>query len=127
MKGEGPFAGTASLLVWYQFIIDRKGEHPQGHLNGYKGWIHAGGYAGVNGLFGEDNATGMACMAHIRRVFVDIHASQGSSIEGKAIQWMQDYEITRLREGCSYRIYTHTMENIQKSEALTPEINELAA
>ncbi|WP_152986862.1 transposase, partial [Pseudovibrio sp. POLY-S9] len=66
--------------------VDRKGEHPQGHLSGYKGWIHADGYAGFKALFGHDKAAEMACMAHIRRKFVDVHASQGSSIAGEAIQ-----------------------------------------
>ncbi|WP_057463324.1 IS66 family transposase [Pseudovibrio sp. POLY-S9] len=100
VRDERPFAGTAPPLVWYQFTIDRKGEHPPGHLNGYKGWIHADGYAGFRELFGQDKASEMACMAHIRRKFVDIHASQGSAIAGEAIQRIaQLYEIEKQVRG----------------------------
>ena len=49
--------------------MDRKGEHPVKHLSGYQGWVHADGYAGFNGVFGEGKATEVACMAHIRRKF----------------------------------------------------------
>ena len=52
-------------------------EHPVKHLSGYQGWVHADGYAGFNGVFGEGKATEVACMAHIRRKFVDVFAAQG--------------------------------------------------
>lgn len=71
--------------VWYQFTIDRKGEHPVAHLKDYKGWVHADGYSGFNGLFGEQKAHEMACMAHVRRKFVDVFASQGNAIAQEAI------------------------------------------
>ena len=58
-------AGRAPPCVWYQFTVDRKGEHPVKHLSGYQGWVHADGYAGFNGVFGEGKATEVACMAHI--------------------------------------------------------------
>ena len=37
-------AGRAPPCVWYQFTVDRKGEHPVKHLSGYQGWVHADGY-----------------------------------------------------------------------------------
>lgn len=83
---ERPWAGQSPPCAWYQFTIDRKGEHPVSHLSGYKGWVHADGYSGVNGLFGDDKAREMACMAHVRRKFVDVLASQGSSIAREAIE-----------------------------------------
>jgi len=79
-------AGRAPPGAWYQFTIDRKGEHPVRHLSNYKGWVHADGYAGFNGLFGEDKASEVACMAHIRRKFVDVQQSQGSAIAEEAIK-----------------------------------------
>ena len=72
--------------AWYQFTIDRKGEHPVSHLADYKGWVHADGYSGFNGLFGENKADEMACMAHVRRKFVDVFASQGNAIAEEAIR-----------------------------------------
>jgi Transposase IS66 family len=49
-----------------------------------KGWVHADGYAGFNGVFGDGKAGEQTCMAHIRRKFVDVHASQGSAVAEQA-------------------------------------------
>jgi transposase len=57
MNALGP--GQSPPCVWYQFTVDRKGEHPVSHLLGYKGWVHADGYSGFNGLFGDDKADEM--------------------------------------------------------------------
>ena len=48
--------------------------------------MHADGYSGFNGVFGADKAREMACMAHVRRKFVDVHAAQGSAIAEEAIR-----------------------------------------
>ena len=69
VRDERPWSGSSPPCAWYQFTIDRKGEHPVSHLSGYKGWVHADGYSGSNGLFGHDTADEMACMAHVRRKF----------------------------------------------------------
>jgi transposase len=86
VRDERPWAGQSPPCAWYQFTIDRKGEHPVTHLSGYKGWVHADGYSGFNGVFGADKAREMACMAHVRRKFVDVHAAQGSAIAEEAIR-----------------------------------------
>lgn len=98
VRDERAWSGSSPPCAWYQFTIDRKGEHPVSHLAGYKGWVHADGYSGFNGLFGHDkgersNATGsretaneMACMAHVRRKFVEVFASQGNAIAEDAIR-----------------------------------------
>lgn len=86
VRDERPWNGLAPPAVWYQFTVDRKGEHPTRHLLDYTGWVHADGYAGFNGVFGKNRAKEMACMAHIRRKFVDVHASLGSAIAEGAIR-----------------------------------------
>ena len=86
VRDERPWNGQAPPGAWYQFTIDRKGEHPARHLSNYKGWVHADGYAGFNGLFGTDKACEVACMAHTRRKFVDVQQSQGSAIAEEAIK-----------------------------------------
>ena len=48
--------------------------------------MHADGYSGFNGLFGHDKAEEMACIAHVRRKFVDVFASQGNAIAKEAIR-----------------------------------------
>ncbi len=86
VRDERPWDGPAPPCAWYQFTVDRKGEHPVSHLSGYRGWVHADGYAGFNGVFGADKADEMACMAHVRRKFVDVFTAQGSSIAEEAIK-----------------------------------------
>ena len=86
VRDERPWNGEAPPCAWYQFTRDRKGDHPVSHLSGYKGWVHADGYTGFNGVFGPDKASEMACMAHIRRKFVDIYKSQGSPIAEEVIK-----------------------------------------
>ena len=83
---QRPWSGGAPQAAWYQFSPDRKGKRTEQHIGGYTGFIHADGYAGFNKLYDPDKATEMACMAHIRRKFVDIHHSQGSSIAAEAVQ-----------------------------------------
>jgi len=86
VRDERPWCGQAPPCVWYQFSVDRKGEHPLSHLKGYKGVIHADGFTGFNGLFGIDRASEQACMVHVRRKFVDIYESEGSAIAEETIK-----------------------------------------
>ena len=102
VRDERPWNGPAPPCAWYQFTIDRKGDHPAGHLSGYTGWVHADGYAGFNGVFGLDKASEMACMAHIRRKFVDVQQSQGSAIAEEAIKRIAKlYAVEKLARGKS--------------------------
>jgi len=86
VRDECPWCGTVRPCAWYQFSVDRKGEHPSSHLKGYKGVVHADGFTGFNGLFGADRASAQACMVHVRRKFVDIYESEGSAIAEEAIK-----------------------------------------
>ena len=86
VRDERPWSGSSPPCAWYQFTVDRKGEHPVSHLAGHKGWVHADGYSGFNGVFGDGKAAEMACMAHVRRKFVDVFASQGNAIAEEAIR-----------------------------------------
>jgi transposase len=85
-RDERPWAGDAPPAAWYQFTVDRKGEHPEKHLARYKGWMHADGYAGFNDLYRSGDVHEVACMAHIRRKFVDVQQSLGSAIAEEAIR-----------------------------------------
>ena len=41
VRDERPWSGSSPPCAWYQFTVDRKGEHPVSHLAGYKGCVHA--------------------------------------------------------------------------------------
>lgn len=86
VRDERPWAGEAYPAAWYQFSRDRKGVRPREHLANYAGFIHADGYAGFNELYRRGAIQEVACMAHIRRKFVDVHKSQASAIAEEAIK-----------------------------------------
>ena len=65
---------TEPPAVWFAYSPDRKGCHPQCHLNGFKGILQADGYAGYERLYASGEITEAACWAHARRKFFDIHA-----------------------------------------------------
>ncbi len=84
-RDERPWGGTTPPAAWYRFSGDRKGQHPKDHLARFRGWMHADGYAGFEDLYRSGAIREVACMAHVRRKFVDIHRSQGSPIAEEAI------------------------------------------
>lgn len=86
VRDERPWCGQAPPCAWYRFSVDRKGEHPAAHLKGYTGIVHADGFTGFNGLFGEGLATEQACMVHVRRKFVDVFERNGSTIAKETIE-----------------------------------------
>ncbi len=85
-RDERPWAGDAPPAAWYQFSTDRKAERPRDHLQNFEGWMHADGYAGFEELYRSGKVHEVACMAHIRRKFVDVHKAQGSAIAEEAIR-----------------------------------------
>ncbi len=86
VRDERPWCGQAPPCAWYQFSVDRRGKHPAAHLAGYKGIVHADGFTGFNGLFGEGWPREQACMVHVRRKFVDVYERDGSTIAGETIK-----------------------------------------
>lgn len=91
LRDERPHAGPAPPAVLYRYTPDRKGEHPQRELAGFRGHLHADGYGGFEALYetggGRPAAvTEVACMAHVRRKFFDEHASTGSPLAAEALK-----------------------------------------
>lgn len=100
VRDERPWCGQAPLCAWYQFSVDRKGEHPINHLNGYTGTVHADGFTGFNGLFGDGKADEQACLVYVRRKFVDEFECTGSEIAKGAIERIaQLYAVEKMVKG----------------------------
>ena len=85
VRDERPWSGPAPPAALYRFSADRKGVHPARHLANFQGWMHADGYAGFEELYRSSRIREVACLAHVRRKFVDVHRAQGSSIAEEAI------------------------------------------
>ena len=99
-RDERPWDSTAPPASWYRFSIDRKGQHPKAHLGDYTGWMHADGYAGFEELYRRGDINEVACMAHIRRKFVDVFKAQGSAIaEGAINRIAQLYAVEKMARG----------------------------
>lgn len=82
---ERGHSGDAPPAVYYKYSNNRKGEHPLTHLKGFTGSMHADGYTGYNKAV-EDNAIiEVACLAHVRRKFFDVHQATGSALAQEAI------------------------------------------
>jgi transposase len=91
VRDERPWGGPAPPAVSYLYSPNRKGEHARALLAGCRGFLHADGYAGFNGLY-EPDASGtapmveVACWAHSRRKLFDVHANTGSAIAKEALE-----------------------------------------
>ena len=90
LRDEQPHAGAAPPAVLYRYTPDRKGEHCRAHLAGFAGHLHADAYSGFNELYETKDAglacvTEVACWAHVRRKFFDVHKSNGSPIAKEAL------------------------------------------
>jgi transposase len=84
VRDERPHGGKTPPAAAYFYSPDRKGEHPQAHLKTFKGFLHADGYAGFNALFDGD-VVEVACWAHVRRKFFDVHEATASPIAKEAL------------------------------------------
>ena len=72
--------------VWFTYSPDRKGEHPQRDLAGFRGVLQADAYAGFNKLYEDGSIQHAPCMAHIRRKFYDLMEAHHSPTATEAIE-----------------------------------------
>ena len=86
LREERDWSGEVPPAAFYRFTPDRKGRWPRDHLIDFTGWLHADGYAGFEELYRGGNIKEVACLAHIRRKFFDIHVAQGSGIAKEALE-----------------------------------------
>jgi transposase len=86
VRDDRPWADTTPPAVLYRYSPDRKGEHPRSHLGAFRGFLQADGYAGFNELYRTGSLTEVACWAHVRRKFFDLHAGNGSPLARQAVE-----------------------------------------
>lgn len=91
LRDERPHGGTDPPAMLYRYTPDRKGEHPRGELAGFTGFLQADGYAGFGALYEAKDGkpatiTEVACWAHARRKFHDVHLASKSPLAAEALQ-----------------------------------------
>ena len=85
VRDERPAGENTAPAVWFAYTPDRKGERPRQHLKNFKGALQADAYAGFHHLYNTGDIYEVACWAHARRKFHDIHAVHASPITTEAI------------------------------------------
>lgn len=92
VRDERPWGSAIPPAVSYLYSPDRKSEHARRLLEGCGGYLHADGYAGFERLYAPDPRTGqarlaeVACFAHARRKFFEVHASTSSPLAMEALE-----------------------------------------
>ena len=85
MRDDRPAGDPTPAAVLFRYSPDRKGEHPQAHLQDFRGILQADGYAGFDRLYVNGRITEAARFAHVRRKFYDIHLADASPIAREAL------------------------------------------
>lgn len=144
LREERPFGGRAPPAVVYRYSPDRKAEHPRAQLAHFRGFLQADGYSGFGPLYQATNGqpatvTEVACWAHVRRHFYDIHVATGAPIAGEALQRIgQLFDIERpamglppeqrrrLRQNAARSLIDHLAAFFDASLAMISGRSELA-
>jgi len=71
-------------LIVFDYCPSRSGRHAQRFLGDWRGRLMVDDFGGYKALF-ANGATELACWAHARRKFVDLHKASGSPIAEQAI------------------------------------------
>jgi transposase len=85
VRDDRPAGYRTAPAVWFAYSEDRKGEHPQRHLKDFKGALQADAYSGFHHLYGHGAIYEVACWAHARRKFHDIHVAHASPTTTEAM------------------------------------------
>lgn len=88
---------TTPNIVLYDYQPTRKGQCPVDFLQGYQGYLQVDGYA----AYQQTHAKLVACLAHMRRKFMEAKKAQGKNSKVGKADWALNH-IQKL-----YRIETH--------------------
>ena len=128
LRDERPFGGRAPPAVVYRYSPDRKAEHPRAQLADFHGFLQADGYSGFGPLYETANGQPatvieVACWAHVRRNFYDIHLASNALIAAEALQRIgQLFDIERAAMGRAA-----AQRQLARQSAARPLIDALAA
>lgn len=86
-------------IVVFDYQTGRAGAHARAFLLGWQGQLMVDDYSGYKAMFAT-GITELACLAHVRRKFFDLHAANGSPIAAEALR----------RIGLLYAIEQHGSE-----------------
>jgi transposase len=85
VRDDRPAGDSAAPAVWFAYSPDRKGEHPERHLEKFRGTLQADAYAGFNQLYENGRIQQAACWAHVRRKFYDLEQAHASPVARESL------------------------------------------
>jgi transposase len=85
VRDDRPGGAKSAPAVWFAYSPDRKGEHPEQHLQDFRGALQADAYAGFNKLYEDGRIQEIGCWAHVRRKFYDLAQAHRSPIAQEAL------------------------------------------
>ncbi|MGH1352080.1 MAG: IS66 family transposase [Methyloligellaceae bacterium] len=85
VRDDRPYGSEEPPIAIFRYSPDRKGKRPREHLQNFKGFLQADGYAGFNELYETKAIEEVACWAHVRRKFHDIFEAHKSELAKEAL------------------------------------------
>ena len=79
---------TGPPIVVFDYQTSRAGKHADSFLGNWHGHLMVDDYSGYKHLFTEQGIIELACWAHIRRKFFDLHAANQSPLATTALQYI---------------------------------------
>jgi hypothetical protein len=86
VRDDRPAGTDDPPAVWFAYSPNRRGEHPQAHLQSFKGVLQADAYGGFDALYADGSIQEAACWAHVRRKFFDLHKAHASPVAAEALK-----------------------------------------
>ena len=86
VRDDRPAGENTAPAVWFAYSEDRKGDHPRRHLKNFHGALQADAYAGFHHIYGGGDIYEVACWAHARRKFHEIHVLHASPTTTQALE-----------------------------------------
>ncbi len=111
--------GSPQIVV-FDYQTSRSGQHARDFLREWRGHLMVDDYSGYKALF-QKGVTELACLAHCRRKFFDLHAAGGHAVAEEALQRISElYAVeAQTREGSE-----EARRALRQQEAL-PKLNAL--
>ena len=85
VRDDRPAGTSEPAAVLFRYTPDRKGEWPRMHLAGFSGHLQADAFAGFAKLYDDGSIAEVACWAHVRRNFYEIHHAKHSPVAYEAM------------------------------------------
>ena len=86
LRDDRASADKTPPAVWFAYTPDRKGIHPQQHLEAFNGTLQADAYGGYQAIYDTGRVTEVACRAHPGRQFYELHAARANALNTEALE-----------------------------------------